>query len=310
MPTGRRSIAVLIAALVLIHTSILIHQHHVLLLSVMETKDGNDLRNSNVIRRHSVIRSRDTKANNVHTENNDRKLRLRHDWTNLSPSLELTNHVLKHQSDCSIPMSTFTYRNRFGLGSDLHVYSQALGYGIETNRRIRTVGNWTWMDQSDCGNISTKRSGITIGDGGLAYGVLGSPMKCYFATSELNCPGDVEYAVANPEFDPTSALSKSNGNLIPQSSDYTSVILTSKSNGGEQLLQTAVVESLFTRVTPLVVREAERQLNLVFGGKDKVPKDLITVHIRWGKYSYRYCYRFSTFTCFIGFVQPFQNGLC
>lgn len=198
---------------------------------------------------------------------------LRFDWTNLSPSLELTKSILKHQSNCSIPMSTFTYRNRFGLGSDLHVYSQALGYGVHTNRRIRTVGNWTWMDQSECQIVDSNHL--------QSKKALGSPMRCYFS-SELHCPGDLEYALANPDFDAQEAgpLSKPNGNLITPTNDYDPALLPPRTKEGVQLLQTAVVESLFTRVTPLVVQEAERQLKLVFG--NKVPKDLVTVHIRWG----------------------------
>uniref|UniRef100_A0A7S4AJ31 Uncharacterized protein n=1 Tax=Pseudo-nitzschia australis TaxID=44445 RepID=A0A7S4AJ31_9STRA len=209
-----------------------------------------------------------------------RQLRLRYDWTNLSPGLDLTKTILQHQSNCSIPTSTFTYRNRFGLGSDLHIYTKALGNGIEANRRIRTVGNWIWMDQTKCGNDLHGTNGNEKYENRNIP--LGSPMRCYFATSELNCPGDVEYAVANPEFDPEHSLSKPNGNVLVPHDDYVSNMLPSKNNSGEQKLQTAVVESLFIRTTPLVVQEAERQLNLVFGGKDKVPKDLITVHIRWG----------------------------
>ncbi len=197
---------------------------------------------------------------------------VRFDWTNLSPSIELTKSILNHQSNCSIPMSSFTYRNRFGLGSDLHVYSQALGYGIHTSRRIRTVGNWTWMDQSECQiNERTDHSQSTKS--------LGSPMLCYFS-AELNCPGDLEYALANPTFDAAAGLSKSNGNLITPTDDYDPALLPPRTKEGVRILQTAVVESLFTRVTPRVVQEAERQLKLVFG--DTVPKDLITVHIRWG----------------------------
>lgn len=106
-------------------------------------------------------------------------------------------------------------------------------------------------------------------------------MRCYFARSELNCPGDVEYAVANPRFDANNSLSRVNGNFV-HDGDYVSEILPSKKDGGEDSLITAAVESLFTGLTPRVVREAERQLNLVFGGRDKIPSDLITVHIRWG----------------------------
>mmetsp|Transcript_778 Transcript_778/g.1899 ORF Transcript_778/g.1899 Transcript_778/m.1899 type:complete len:402 (+) Transcript_778:234-1439(+) len=211
-----------------------------------------------------------------------RQLRLRYDWTNLSPSLGLTKNILQHQSNCSIPLSTFVYRNRFGLGSDLHIYAQALGNGIETNRRIRTVGNWTWLDQSKCGNNRPGTNANEKRDTSYFDALRGSPMRCYFATSELNCPGDVEYAIANPDFDHEHSLSKPNGNVIVPNEDYVSQMLPSKKDGGEQLLQTAVVESLFLRVTPLVVEEAERQLSIVFGGKNEVPVDLIAVHIRWG----------------------------
>ena len=277
--------------------------HCLSLLSTMieiEMEHNDKMANPGNVRHHFLIPKEDSNNDNdniIGTSNNgNRNLLLRYDWTNLSPSLDLTKHIVNHQSNCSLPMSTFTYRNRFGLGSDLHVYSQALGYGIETNRRIRTVGNWTWMDQSECGNDNNNVHVVVVEDGssdsnsetierGLAArGVLGSPMRCYFATSELNCPGDMEYAIANPGFDPNNGgLSKANGNLIAHSGDYVSPILPSKKDGGgQQQLQTAVVESLFTRLTPRVVQEGERQLNLVFGGKDRVPKDLITVHIRWG----------------------------
>jgi hypothetical protein len=46
-------------------------------------------------------------------------------------------------------------------------------------------------------------------------------------------------------------------------------------------IRAATTEFLFTRVSPVVQHEAERQLQLVFGGT-AVPKNLITVHIRWG----------------------------
>jgi hypothetical protein len=190
----------------------------------------------------------------------DGRLSPRFDWTNLTPVLDLTKKILQHQSDCSLPTSTFTYRNRFGLGSDLHVYAQAMSNALESQRRIRTVGNWTWMDQTHCQNAA-----------------LGSPMKCYFAQSELNCPGDVRWAVSHPDFDLDHSLSKPNGSP--------SRLGVHKESANEEMIQLATIESLFTRVTPLVFEEAERQLNLVFGDLGTgaaVPKDLITVHIRWG----------------------------
>jgi hypothetical protein len=233
-------------------------------------------------------------------------LRTRYDWTNLTPSLDLTKHIIQYQSNCSLPMSTFNFRNRFGLGSDLHVYSQAVCNGIKSNRRIRTVGNWTFMDQSQCGNYDSNSNGdddvnnnnnisnsnVSSSSKRGSRNILGSPMRCYFASSELNCAGDVEYAIDNPEFDNQSPLSKANGNVVSTNSDCLSGLVLPSSEkekdndaaGQQKLFQVAVIESLFIRLTPLVVDEAERQLNLVFGGKEKVPKDLITVHIRWGKW--------------------------
>jgi hypothetical protein len=103
-------------------------------------------------------------------------------------------------------------------------------------------------------------------------------MKCYFATSELNCPGDTEWARSNPEFILNSSLSKPNGNVVRRCPS----IVGPQAAYNEEMLQLATIESLFTHVTPKVQQEATRQLNLVFQGQTEIPKDLITVHIRWG----------------------------
>ena len=270
--------------------------------------DSNPHKNrSRTMKNHNNTCTTCTTNNNP--SRNNKMHHLRYDWTNLTPSLDMTKHIIQYQSNCSLPMSTFTYRNRFGLGSDLHVYSQALCNGIKSNRRIRTIGNWTFMDQSQCGgndtnnnsngddvnNKSISNSNISSSSSSSKKGsrnMLGSPMRCYFASSELNCPGDVEYAIDNPGFDNNHSLSKPNGNVVSTNSDCLSGLVLPSSEkekdndvvGQQKLFQVAVIESLFTRLTPLVVDEAERQLNLIFGGKEKVPKDLITVHIRWGKW--------------------------
>ena len=110
--------------------------------------------------------------------------KLRFDYTNLKPNIDLTQRMVAHQSNCSLPMGTFIYRNRFGLGSDLHVWGQALCNGMALDLRIRTVGNWTWMDQQHCSSSP-------------------SPMLCYFQHAELDCPGDVDLATQNFVYDST-----------------------------------------------------------------------------------------------------------
>lgn len=52
------------------------------------------------------------------------KHKLRFDWTNLPVQSPLAKDMLAHQTNCSLPLGNFKYRNRFGLGSDLHVWGQ------------------------------------------------------------------------------------------------------------------------------------------------------------------------------------------
>ena len=56
--------------------------------------------------------------------------------------------------------------------------------------------------------------------------------------------------------------------------------------GGTSAIRAATTEFLFTRLADFVIAEAERQLQIHFGNNtltnNRVPKDMITVHIRWG----------------------------
>ena len=192
------------------------------------------------------------------SSSNNNGSKLRFDWTNLAPQSPLTQRMLAHQTNCSLPLGNFVYRNRFGLGSDLHIWGQALCNGMESRHRIRTVLPWTWMDQDKCGHLA-------------------SPMSCYFSKSELNCEGDDALARQYPTFtNHWHNISKPKGNVNHKCDSIMNA--TSKSD-----LRASATEFLFGQVSPLVVHEAERQLALVFqtvGGQ--VPPDLITVHIRWG----------------------------
>jgi hypothetical protein len=182
---------------------------------------------------------------------------LRFDWTNLTPTSELTQRMLAHQTNCSLPLGNFIYRNRYGLGSDLHVWGQALCNGMESHHRIRTIGPWAFVDQEKCGGLA-------------------SPMACYFQT-ELLCPDDDSMARQYPTFagEAIHNISRPNGKV---KYDCESIMTTRSVSE----IRSAGVEFLFGRASRLLVQEAERQLALVFQNESHVPKDLITVHIRWG----------------------------
>eukprot|EP00980_Cylindrotheca_fusiformis_P000606 scaffold154_cov129-Cylindrotheca_fusiformis.AAC.23 len=199
--------------------------------------------------------------------------RLRLDWSNLTVVSSLARSFQRHQDDCSLPLGNFKFRNRFGLGSDLHVWGQALCNALHHGVRIRTVFDWLWMDQQECDN---EKEG-----GG------GSPMLCYFPSSELQCPGDLQSATDHPTFD-VAFFNISGGprqgtvnwdcpSIVSTNPNTTTTTTTTFAD-----VQRAAKEFLFARLSPHVVQEAERQHQLVFKGRNKTPEDLITVHIRWG----------------------------
>ena len=178
------------------------------------------------------------------------------------PLSKLASAMYQHQSNCSLPLGNFKFRNRFGLGSDLHVWSTGLCNSMHYNVRIRTVFDWLWMDEMVCNSTT-----------------LSSPMQCYFPESELLCPGDKYLARTHPIFDDAFFnLSRgARGGSI--SLDCDSVL--KEYNATERDISLAAMEMLFGKsISNHVIKEAERQYSLVFGSK--APSDLITVHIRWG----------------------------
>jgi hypothetical protein len=199
---------------------------------------------------------------------------LRFDWTNLTLMSDLARRMATHQTNCSLPLGNFVYRNRYGLGSDLHVWGQALCNGMESNVRVRTLGSWTWVDQQACKTTDPTLDSIAP----TTTTTTTTPMTCYFPATEIQCPGDGLLVREHPTFDSAVYnISRPNGVVKVQCDSI--LEQASKPN-----LRAAVVEYLFSHVSELVVREADRQASLVFreapGGK--APHDLITVHIRWG----------------------------
>ena len=210
--------------------------------------------------------------------------RLRFDWTKLEPLSMLAIRMEQHQNNCSLPLGDFEFRNSAGLGSDLHFWGQAVCNGMMKGIRVRSIAPWVYYDQRACNATNEKPS----------------PMTCYFPYTELLCPGDIAVANAHPTYN-LSLVGAPLGLINPWPSypyNGTLDVLSLRNHGsigrvvrecdsieaefGRPALRAAATEFLFTRVSRVVQQEAERQLALVFNEAGAVPKDLITVHIRWG----------------------------
>ena len=211
------------------------------------------------------------------------KLRLRYDYTNLERTSALAQDIAAMQSlqNCTAVVPSqpgyFWYRNRYGLGSDLHVYSVAICNALQMNSNnnhqtldhthVQTLLPWIWYDQDHCDRDSTHSTSSSS-----------SAMACYFPESEPHCPG-------SPSLPPATTLSRNWTRPLGKIRESCPDIL--QQYGGIPALRTATTEFLFTRLSHLVQTEGERQLNRVFVGNGennttKVPPNLITVHIRWG----------------------------
>jgi len=96
-------------------------------------------------------------------------------------------------------------------------------------------------------------------------------MDCYFPMSEKLCPRAGQGAASNFN------ISRGRGRVRNDCEEF----LTTN-NASVATLRAASTEFLFSSVSHLIQREAQRQLQVVFGSHGHVPKNLITVHIRWG----------------------------
>ena len=180
--------------------------------------------------------------------------RLRLDWSYHPPLSRFATAIDAHQSNCSLPVATYHIDNQFGIGSHIALWSQAMCNSMEQKVRLRTYNPiWLWLDQTFChATVAADKS----------------PLLCYMPAAEFRCGCD--------EVPPNVNISD------PRDKKHNQCSLLK--NRGKDLLRefrAATTEFLFQRISPLVIREAERQVGLLFGPQG-APHDLITVHIRWG----------------------------
>lgn len=183
------------------------------------------------------------------------KNKLRLDWTNLDLQSPISRRIQAHMENCSVPLANYLHRHKAGLGSDLHIWSQAVCNGMADGYRIRTEPKWEYNYDPACG----ERTNL-------------SSMLCYFPESELRCPNDAQM-IDKIQGKPIVAAWASLG--LKKRSRCEEVV------GNYTEYRPAAFEYLFSRLSPAVVKEAERQLSVVFPG-GVVPENLITIHVRWG----------------------------
>jgi len=179
------------------------------------------------------------------------KPRLRFDWTNLPIQSEAAIFFRQHQNNCTLPLAQIPFRNRFGLGSDLHVWTQAVCNAASLGYRVEATDPWIWLDPTVCSSNYTDAIG------------------CYFAKATAPASCSSSSRIDQPPIVWKARQGYNCEEIMPKKynvSDFRA--------GG--------IEFLFSSVSPAIVEEAERLLPKVFPPDGIVPPNLITVQIRRG----------------------------
>lgn len=183
--------------------------------------------------------------------------KLRLDWTRVTLQSQMAKRIEAQMTDCSLPLGKFQMRNRMGLGSDLHVWSQVLCNAMDEGVRVWSPPPWQWRDEQACEHVDSAVSSL----------------DCYFPLAEVRCEKDASVIQANQTVfhDISSPYNSKCPGILGENA-------TSHETGD---FRASAMEYLFQSVSPLVIQEAERQLKLNFP-QGKVPPNLVTVQMRWG----------------------------
>lgn len=184
--------------------------------------------------------------------------RLRRNWSRNPPLSDYAKQIEAHQSNCSLPLATYPFNNKYGFGSHLMLWGMAACNGMEMKHRMRShAPEWLWLDGEQCD---------------MEVQSFLSPMLCYFPASEYKCP-DQDIAVKTLPRIPEPFPSRHRV-LCP---------LVKQSDEAMTMVQAATVEYLFQSLSPIVIQEAKRQIGIIVFPDGIVPEEnLVTVHIRWG----------------------------
>jgi len=157
----------------------------------------------------------------------------------------LGKYIEAHQANCGLPTESLAGLHdwKSGLGSQLHIWGQAVCNALEKGHRMRFMGNWFWVDKTHCTNNAT--------------------VGCYFPLNETRCP----------------ARAIEDKIVVPVLQHCPSII---NDRVSKELYRAAATEYLFSQgLSNFVLEEVANQMQQVFN-QTFAPPDLITVHIRWG----------------------------
>jgi hypothetical protein len=199
-------------------------------------------------------------------------------------SSDLAREIHQHQSNCSLPYMLFELDNSFGIGSHLHLWSQAFCNAWEKGHRVRTYRpQWLWRDEAHCKLSRRAKIAQLHGEASAAAESaamitdnMTSPWECYFGDLEPECPNDTPLSEAVSPSPEGPIISKIIDTHKPQRGCQ-----FVKDRGNKLALRQAAIEYFFHQLDDLVVAEAQRQIGLIFNAS-QVPENLITVHVRWG----------------------------
>ncbi|KAI2499701.1 hypothetical protein MHU86_14782 [Fragilaria crotonensis] len=169
------------------------------------------------------------------------KHKLRFNWKSLPPQSEVAKRFRDLQSNCSLPVETYAWRRK------------GPGLGSE----IHVWSNQLWGGMLESHRVKAPDPWVFTDTEVCG---LNASWLCYFPAVETTCPGEI----VRPQLKPVG--SRGYGGRT----EYT-----------VSQIRAGATEFLFSSVSQIVIQEAERQLQAVFGDNG-VPPNLITVHMRWG----------------------------
>lgn len=169
---------------------------------------------------------------------------LNYKWSNRELHSPMAKEIAGHQSKCTSPTNHIK-RRQFGMGSEIHTWSQALCNSMQAGKTLMQVNEtWEYNDSSLCNATHSQ------------------PFSCYFNVHS-ECP-------VSSEDKPIDIV-----NEFDRCPKYIHDLASRKA------FRSATTEYLFSNLNPALVDEARKAIVDVFGNEG-IPNELITVHVRWG----------------------------